>query len=784
MESTKSLLPWRILAALLVTVLAVFVTAAQNDPDPDSPTPVILSYSNSTRALAVDGRASKRIDLNKIPARAFQPDSTITLFVANLSLMEGEGANAFRVYAQDRQGHYFRFPVLSIERYRGPGVRGMYTMTVQLTDEVRYWAAPAPDGDLLLQVTWRGLGSNRVRLGLGEMGGGPADDAGAMPSPPSDVAKVAKAITPQEPDYGDYRWSGDRSRFLEQATFGPNQALDNRIRRIGLRIWLNEQFGTNYPDPTGNCTTYPTVSDWMAYPCQPIKTENVGGDTTCDGDTTVPDVPVTCYRDTYSQYQPQTWFFRQAYYGDAQLRHRVAWALGQIWVTSAVDIQQGRYMVEYHKVLSRNAFGNYRTLMREMTLNPTMGEYLSMRLSTRNNPNENYAREVMQLFTIGLFLLNQDGTLKLDGQGQPIPTYDQNGVNNLTKVFTGWNFCNNATNPACTNFVAGTQNYIDPMILANRNNHDLTAKTLLSWPADPNFPPNNTNIPACTGCTGTQIDAYASTSMDQALDNMFYHPNTGPFVSRILIQHLVTSDPTPAYVGRVAAVFNNNGVGVRGDLRAVIKAILLDPEARGNLKTDPFYGKLREPVQYATNYLRAFNVRSADGAGLSEGFIANAGGVAGGGRNEFNGMAQIPFFSPTVFNYFPPGYVVPGTTMNGPEFAILTTGTSITRTNFMNRFVYTPIPIPVALPNVPNGTSVDFSDLVALEQQDTTNGLLLDELSRRMLHGTMSAQMKSTISTACNAVNLSNPPTNEQLLNRVRMAVYLVGSSSQYQVQR
>jgi uncharacterized protein (DUF1800 family) len=611
-----------------------------------------------------------------------------------------------------------------------------------------------------------------------------------MPSPPTAVAKVAKAITPpEEPDYVGYKWSGDRMRFLEQATFGPTQALDSRIRRIGLRTWLNGQLATQYPDPSGNCTSYPNVSDPLAYPCQPLKTENVGGDALCDNG--VDDVPPTCYRDTYSMYQPQTWFFRQAYYGDAQLRHRVSWALSQIWVTSGNDIQQGRYEVEYHKVLSNNAFGNYRTMMRQMTLNPAMGEYLSMVLSTRNNPNENYAREVMQLFTVGLFLLNQDGTQKVDGQGQPIATYDQNGVNNLTKVFTGWSRCN-SVRVECPNYVSGTQNYIDPMIVLNRNNVDLTTKTLLTWPADPNFPPNNTNIPACTGCTGTAIDTYASVSMDQALDNMFNHPNVAPFVCRTLIQQMVTSDPTPAYVGRVAAVFNNNGSGVRGDMKAVVKAILLDPEARGDVKTDPFYGKLREPVQYATNLLRTFNVRSADGAGLSEGYIANAGGVTGGGRAEFNGMAQIPFFAPTVFNFYPPGYIVPGTTMNGPEFAILTTGTTIQRTNFMNRFVYqtvippsaTAAPIPVNLPNAPNGTSIDFSDLVALEASDTTNGLLLDELSRRMLHGTMSAQMKSTISTACNAVTLSGTPTPEQLLNRVRMAVYLVATSSQYQVQR
>jgi uncharacterized protein (DUF1800 family) len=754
MESRRSLSLLRFLAALLMASFCTVAAVALDDPDPNSPTPVLLSYSTSTRALAVSEGASRRVDLSAIPERPFPPNSRVVLFVANLSLMPGEGANAFRVYAQDSQGHFYRFPVVSIEPYSSRhGARGMYAITVQLTDAIGYWAPPDANGDVLVQVTWRGLGSNRVRLGLGRTGGGPADDAGAMPTPP-DPAAAKKIAGGGEPDYVGYRWSGDRMRFLEQASFGPNPALDSRVRRIGLRTWLAEQFSAPYP-------TNP-------YPNFPLRSDNREDTITGCGMFSGAEFQL-CIRDHYSMYQPQTWFFREAFYGDAQLRHRVAWSLGQIWVTSGFDIQQGRHMVEYHKILSNNAFGNYRTLMQQMTLNPTMGEYLSMRLSTRNNPNENYAREIMQLFTIGLFLLNQDGTLKLDGEGNPIPTYDQNGVNNLTKVFTGWNFCNNAANPLCGNFLAGTQNYIDPMVL-NRNNHDLTAKTLLTWPADPNFPPNNTDIPACTGCTGTQIDAYAAASMNQALDNMFNHPNVGPFVSRILIQHLVTSDPTPAYVGRVAAVFNNNGSGVRGDLTAVVKAILLDPEARGDAKTDPFYGKLREPVQWATNILRTFNVRSADGASLSDGFIT--------GRAQFNGMAQVPFLAPTVFNYFPPDYIVPGTTMNGPEFAILTTGTSIQRANFGNLVAFTTPIVPGATVNSPNGTSVDYSDLQALAAADTTGNLLVDELNRRMLHSTMSAQMKSTILTAVTAYSAADT------LNRARQAVYLIATSSQYQVQR
>jgi hypothetical protein len=244
-------------------------------------------------------------------------------------------------------------------------------------------------------------------------------------------------------------------------------------------------------------------------------------------------------------------------------------------------------------------------------------------------------------------------------------------------------------------------------------------------------------------------------------------------VSKNLIQHLVTSDPTPAYVARVAAVFNDNGLGVRGDMKSVIRAILLDPEARGDVKTDPMYGKLREPVLYATNICRAFNVRSADGTMLSDGFLT--------GRSEFNNMGQVPFMSPTVFNFFPPTYVIPGTAMLGPEFAIMTTGTSIQRANFSNRFVFTNPPIAGGTTDAPNGTSLDYSDLQALAQADTSSSLLLDELNTRLMHGTMSDTMKSTIITAVNAVPSQ---TQEDFLRRARQAVYLVATSSQFQVQR
>lgn len=754
----------RVLVASLAVSLLAFTAIAQDDPDPNSPTPILISENGSTRALAVDGDAfaDTSVDVSRTVSRAFQPGAKVVLFLTNVSLMKDEGATAFRVYARDSKGHVFRFPVLNIEK--SEYARNLYALTTEMRDEVGYWDAPTPDGDLAIYITWRGLASNTVQIGFGKMGGGVGEIANAVPTPiDTNGAKLTVSSKPSKKgqtavtseNLVGYRWSGDRARFLEQATFGQTMALDTRIRRIGLRVWLSEQFSAPYP----------SVSN--PYPNNPLKTTNQGSDPTCDGqDATAgnaPDVPVTCVRDTYTMYQPQSWFFREAFYGDAQLRHRVSWSLAQIWVTSGVDVQQGRHMVEYHKILSKHAFGNYRNLMAEMTLNPAMGSYLDMASSTRTNPNENYARELMQLFTIGLFMLNPDGTLQLDGQGNPIPTYDQTGVNNLTKVLTGWNLCQ-LQGASCPNLPLGIQNYIDPMIITNTNNHDLTAKNLLTYPGAA-----GTTIAACAGCNAAAIQTYAAASMNTALDNIYNHPNVAPFVSKLMIQHLVTSDPTPAYVGRIASVFNANRTNSE-QMKEVIKAILLDPEARGDTKSDPNFGKLREPVQLATNILRMFDVQSANRTLQSDGVIFQ--------RGEFTGMSQIPFRSPTVFNFYPPDYVVPGMAVLGPEFALMTTGTSIQRLNFVNLNVFNNASVPVALPDRPNGTSIDFSEMQAIAAFDTTCNYLVDELNRRMLHGTMSPTMRSNILTAVLAVPSTDP------LTRARQAMYLVATSSQYQVQR
>lgn len=722
MDNRKSWLLSLISSAFFVLFLLIFQVWAQTDPNPDSPTPVLISESDSTRALAIPADKFFGEITAKIKEKAFSPDSKIVLFVTNIDLMSDESANAFRVYVEDAQGRTYRFPVLDIQPVKNQ--EGIYALKVQMKDVLGFWNQSISGGDILISVTWRGLMSNRVRLGYGETGGALKDISGAAPTPVQKFSgkNLSKAT---EPDIVGYLYSGDRIRFLEQATFGPTAALDSRIRRIGLRTWLAEQFDAPYPSfPYPNLALMPTNIDT----------------TTCDS---------ICRRDFYSLYPAQNWFFQEAFYGNAQLRHRVAWALSQLMVISGADTQQASHYVAYHQILSRNAFGNYRDLMAEMTLNPGMGNYLDMARSTKNNPNENYAREILQLFSVGLFMLNQDGTLQLDNNGNPIPSYDQTTVNNFTKVFTGWTFCNQNNPAVCPNYTLGTVDYKDPMLL-NQNNHDVAAKTLLSYP-------NAVSQTIAANQNG-------ATELNQALDNIFYHPNVAPFVSRFLIQQLVTSDPTPAYVGRVAAVFNNNGSNVRGDLKAVVKTILLDPEARGDVKTDPNYGKLREPVQFATNLARQFNVGAANGAGQSDGYV----------NQIISPMGQNTFYSPTVFNYYSPDYIIPGTALNGPEFGILTTGTTIARANFVNTMVYSKVAVGT---NSPLGTSLNFSEMQSLMAADMSGNLLLDTLNTRLMHGTMSAQMRNTILTAIQA-------NSAETLPRVQTAVYLTATSSQYQVQR
>ncbi|MDQ4123001.1 MAG: DUF1800 domain-containing protein [Acidobacteriota bacterium] len=695
--------------------------------------PVLISEKDSIRALTA--RQTKRGLDTKI--RVFKPgaNTLVTLFVTNLDLLPGEGANAFRADMEDGLNRRYPLSVVSLDKTERQGI---YALTVRLHD------ALGDVGDVLTRVAWRGMSSNRVRVAIGHIGDGLKDDEGAAPTPMPEKSFVPVTMNSLAGETG-----GDRIRFMEQAAFGPNAATDLRLRQVGFRRWIEEQMQDKTDSngaPRFSTFPYPNVV--------PLHTDSLIG---CTG---TPNRAI-CQRDSYSMYPLQNWFYREALYGeDQQLRRRVSWALSQIWVVSGRDIVQSGRMLPYIKVLDKYAFGDYRKLMEEMTLNPAMGQYLDMAISTRQSPNENYAREILQLFTIGVDLLNPDGTPVLDQNGNRIPAYTQETINNFTKVFTGWEFCNTG----CENSQSGIPNYRDPMVVVNPSRHDTSQKTLL----------RGTILPAGQD---------AGTDLRQALDNIFYHPNVGPFVGKLLIQQLVTSNPSPAYVGRVAAAFNDNGAGVRGDMKAVIKAILLDPEARGSVKTDPDYGKLREPVLFVTNFLRRFNPQAY--SRLSCPYNEQSDGVINGASSSV--FDQDIFNPPTVFNYYQLDGSVPNTNLAGAEFAIFSTGTALKRANFINQMTLPQGSVPPGILNnfstittsfAPCGTAINIDRLLQFAQSDETGNQLVEQLNREMLHGTMSAPVRSHILEAVQAVSFNNA------VKRVRTAIYLVATSSQFQVQR
>jgi uncharacterized protein (DUF1800 family) len=344
------------------------------------------------------------------------------------------------------------------------------------------------------------------------------------------------------------------------------------------------------------------------------------------------------------------------------LRQRIGFALSQLFVVSdrpeTLAVQPAG-LANYYDMLLNDTFGNFRTLLFDVTLHPVMGVYLSHLLNKKaaNNifPDENYAREVMQLFSIGLWKLNQDGTRQLDAQGQPIPTYNNSNITEFARVFTGLGY---AGNPSYSLY---PQNFLAPMKLWDTY-HDCDTKTLL----------NGATLPARTP-SSPDVGTATLADINGAIDCLFIHPNVGPFVGRQLIERLVTSNPSPAYISRVAAVFADNGQGVRGDMKAVIKAILLDTEARDPAKmSDSTFGKLREPFLRCVNLAHAFNASAQSGYYALDSFYLD--------------HVEEPMRSPSVFNFYQPGYSPPGLLntagLFAPEFQIINAGSAITAPNY------------------------------------------------------------------------------------------------------
>lgn len=498
------------------------------------------------------------------------------------------------------------------------------------------------------------------------------------------------------------------ARLLDQTTFGPTPTLIQHVQSVGLDGFITEQMAAA-----------PTLLADLPNPL-PVQ---------C-----APSNPIPC---------EQSEWWTAAITGNDQLRQRVAFALAEMFVIST-NSETPNAVIPFQNLLVNDAFANFSKTMKDVTLSTGMGLYLNMLNSYKPGngqiANENYSREIMQLFTIGLYELKVDGTPKLDGSGNMIPSYTQAQVQAFARAYTGWTYAA-AGGGSPAKFPNGTANYDMPMAQVE-SAHDTTAKVLLM----------GTTLPA--GQTAQQ-------DLDGALGNLFAHPNVGPFVCKQLIQHLVSSNPSPAYVGRVAAVFADNGSGVRGDMAAVVRAILMDTEARaGDTNQDFNGGHLREPILFLANVIRGLGFVNTDPTGYY-GTLSNYSGA----------LSQRPYASGSVFNFFPPDYVIPATAVTAPEFALENTASAVLRLTQANQLVYNQI----------SGFSVDLSKTSALGMMAsatgnaaTDSGNLVDALGTIFMHGQMPANMRAAIVN--HVATLTDPA------QRVRVATYLVITSSQYKV--
>lgn len=556
----------------------------------------------------------------------------------------------------------------------------------------------------------------------------------------SGTAAAPVTDLPGSPDEG--------RRFLTQATFGPSAGDLQALSTQGYSGWIDGQLAQ------------PVNSGFSAY----MDQRNATFTTFNTGKTT-----------GLKSLGPNQFYER--FYGLANtapdsLRQRVAFALSQIMVVSMQNSSLAfhvRSAGSYYDTLQADAFGNFRTLLEDVTLHPAMGIFLSTLCNQKENPakgtlpDENYAREVMQLFTIGLNQLNPDGSLKLDDNGNPIPTFSHDDVAGLAKVFTGWGWY--AATPTHATFwsMASPASETTAMTFYP-DYHSVSAKSFLG-----------VTIPA-----GTTADPAGD--LKTALDTLFAHPNVGPFLAYRLIQQLVTSNPSPAYVGRVAAVFNSNAKGVRGDLGATVKAILTDTEARNlaNLQS-PGFGKLREPVLRLTQWMRAFGATSQSGCWQ----LGNLDSIT-------YGLGQSPLNATGVFNFWLPGYGPPlgqlaANNLLAPEFQGVDEVSVAGYMNFIENVVGNGLGGGSGA--VPPTTGADiqaaYSTELALASDPAS---LVNDLNDALMYGTMSTPLQGQLVTALAAIALPANPTAAQtakvLQYRVNLGVFLTLSSPEFLHQR
>ena len=566
-------------------------------------------------------------------------------------------------------------------------------------------------------------------LALAACGGGGTDD-NSIASIFTPNVSIAKPAT-----------DGEAARFILKASLAATEPEIADIRSVGYVAWLDKQMDIPISQ---------TGVDWLS---------SRGYDQVT--------VDEFYFRDTLAD----NMVWNQLITSPDPVRKRLAYALSQFFVvsTNGIEIQwQSNAVAAYWDVLNRNALGNFRQLLEDVTLNPAMGVYLSTldnrKEDTRTGrvPDENYAREVMQLFTIGLNELNNDGTKKIGTTGQPIETYTNSDVSNLARVFTGYSYdyANLVRTPSVrfpSQSVAPVESVIRPMTSdttrwsrpQTTSEHSMLEKTFLG-----------TTIPANTD---------APTSMKLALDALFNHPNVGPFFSKQMIQRLVTSNPSAGYVDRVAKIFNNNGSGVRGDLRAVFKAILLDDEATNATGlTSPTFGKVREPVLRFTQWARNFGATSRTGNWT----IANL-------SNPGTSLGQSPLRAPSVFNFYRPGYVPANTAIAtnalvAPEFQIVNEVSVAGYINFM-----------VSAIGSTNGVNNDVKATYTSELAIVTDSsALLNRLSLLIAGNQLTDTTKATIKAALDATTVTNTSSLADKERRVYLATLLVFASPDYLVQK
>ena len=538
----------------------------------------------------------------------------------------------------------------------------------------------------------------------------------APPAPPVVQPPPTTVAPPPGPSRAELAYA---SKFASRATFGLPYPQIEEIAEQGAEAWLEQQFELPV-------TESKPVAD-------KLKGRRAAGQfNDLDG------------VDLIFQFWRFAWWHTTMTAEDV-VRQRVGFALSEIFVVSNIDMLNDEpwALTNYYDTLLHGAFGNFRDLLRDVALHPSMGIYLShvnnRKADPASNtfPDENFAREVMQLFTIGLYELNIDGSLRLDANGAPIPTYDNHDIAEFAKVFTGLSYGGKDAR-----FGKRKAWFLAPMQMFEEH-HEPGEKQLLG------------GVTLAAGQTGME-------DVEAALDNLFEHPNVGPFIGRQLIQRLVTSNPSSAYVERVARAFNGDDTGVRGDMRAVLRAILLDPEATQPREPSTF-GKLREPALRLVALARQFKANSDDGTFYN----------AGHRLNHYTG--QHPLASPSVFNFFLPNHSPPGLIADaglvGPEFQITTPTTIIGAVNMIDVGVFREnqlfdVPEPFAKANL---------NLTAYRPLANDVDDLLERLDLVMTQGEMHADTRAAVRAAL--VGIDDP------LTRVRQAIYLIAMSPDYTVE-